>query len=85
MTQPAFLPFDVDLDTFIDELQSRLDADRARIKELLALEEKTYANFVRPFEMMDEHLGQFFTPMSHLHSVNNSENRRKSTRRRSRF
>ncbi|MEJ2500129.1 MAG: M3 family metallopeptidase [Campylobacterales bacterium] len=29
--------------------------------------------FVKPFEMLDERLEHFFTPMSHLHSVNNSD------------
>ena len=73
MSRQPFLPFKVDLDTFIDDLKARLDANRERIETLLSQEKKTYDSFVKPFEMMDEYLEQFFTPMSHLHSVNNSE------------
>ncbi len=72
MNQP-FLSFDINLDTFVDELKNRLDANREKIAALLAQERKTYASFVKPFEMLDERLDQFFTPMSHIHSVNNSE------------
>ena len=73
MSKTPFLPFHVNLDTYIDDLQKRLDAGRERVQTLLAIEAKTYANFVKPFEMLDERLEQFFTPMSHLHAVNNSE------------
>ena len=73
MSKAPFLPFEVNLDTFIDELKRTLDDGRAQIDALLAVEEKTYANFVKPFEMLDERLDHFFTPMSHLHSVNNSD------------
>ncbi len=68
-----FLDFTVNIETAIEELQQRLDENRQAIDALLALEEKTYANFVKPFEMIDERLGWFFTPISHLNSVNNSE------------
>ncbi|MHC3994263.1 M3 family metallopeptidase [Thiomicrolovo sp. ZZH C-3] len=73
MSKAPFLPFEVDLETFIDDLQRTLDEGRSQIKALLAIEEKSYANFVKPFEMLDERLDHFFTPMSHLHSVNNSD------------
>ncbi|MEJ2467717.1 MAG: M3 family metallopeptidase [Campylobacterales bacterium] len=73
MSKAPFLPFEVNLDTFVDDLKHRLDEGRAQIEQLLAVEEKTYANFVKPFEMLDERLEHFFTPMSHLHSVNNSD------------
>ncbi len=68
-----FLEFKVDLNTFIDELKQKLEDNNKRIEELLAQENKTYSNFVRELEMMDEYLGQFFTPLSHLNSVNNSD------------
>ncbi len=73
MLNTPFLDFSVDLDTFVDTLKHRLEANRRRIEELLAIETKTYDNFIKPFEMLDERLEQFFTPLSHLHSVNNSE------------
>ena len=73
MSKAPFLPFDVNLDTFIDDLKRLLDAGRARNAALLDIENKTYANFVRPFEMFGEELDQFFTPLSHLNAVNNNE------------
>ena len=68
-----FLDFDVNLDTAIDELTALLQKGKEEIDKLLCIENKTYANFVKPFEMIDERLGWFFTPVSHLNSVSNSE------------
>jgi len=68
-----FLKFDCDLDNFITQLTHHLDSNNKKIENLLKQKEKTYANFVKPLEMMDEYLEQFFTPLSHLNSVNNSE------------
>ncbi|QOP44057.1 M3 family metallopeptidase [Sulfurimonas sediminis] len=72
-----FLQFDCDLDTFIEELKKHLNKNNKKIETLLAQKEKTYANFVKPLEMMDEYLEQFFTPLSHLNAVNNSEKTQK--------
>jgi oligopeptidase A len=68
-----FLDFNVNLDTAIDELNALLQKGKEEIETLLRIEEKSYANFVKPFEMIDERLGWFFTPISHLNSVNNSD------------
>ncbi len=68
-----FLVFQCDLDNFIDDLQKRLTANNKKIEELLKEEHKTYGNFVKPMEVMEEELEEFFTPLSHLNSVNNSE------------
>ncbi len=76
MSKAPFLPFEVTLETFIDDLTRTLDESRALNKRLLAVETKTYANFVKPFEMLGERLDHFFTPMSHLHAVNNSDKTR---------
>ncbi len=62
---------------FIEELEQRLDTNRQKVQNLLAIPEKNYHNFVKPFEMMDEYLDQFFTPLSHLNSVSNSETTQK--------
>ncbi len=70
---PEFLEFKIDLDTFIKELSSKIEIDTKHTQELLKIENKTYANFVKPLEMMDEYLNQFFTPLSHVNSVKNSE------------
>ena len=68
-----FLKFRVDLDGFIEELKSKIEQNNAKVDTLLEIENKTFANFVKQLEMMDEHLNQFFTPLSHLNSVNNSD------------
>lgn len=70
---PEFLEFKIDLDRFIAELSEKIEIDRKRTQELLKIENKTYANFVKPLEMMDEYLNQFFTPLSHINSVKNSQ------------
>ena len=68
-----FLEFKIDLESFLDELKTRLNENETKIKELLSIEHKTYASFVKPLQMMEEYLEQFFTPLSHLNSVNNSD------------
>ena len=72
-----FLEFKIDLDGFINELKTRLKNNNKQIEELLKKENKTYKNFVKPMQMMDEYLEHFFTPLSHLNSVNNSDETQK--------
>ena len=68
-----FLQFKCDLDSFIDELKDILESNTKRVEELLKEENKTYSSFVKPLQMMDEKLEHFFTPLSHLNAVNNSD------------
>lgn len=68
-----FLKFSVDLDNFINDLNTRVQSNNEKIEELLKIEHKTYANFVKPLQMLEERLELFFTPLSHLNSVNNSD------------
>ncbi|HIP15068.1 MAG TPA: M3 family peptidase [Sulfurimonas autotrophica] len=68
-----FLQFDCNLENFISKLTQQIDTNNKKIETLLQQKEKTYANFVKPLEMMEEYLEQFFTPLSHLNAVNNSE------------
>ncbi len=77
MSKQLFIPFEIDLETFNNDLLTKLGNDRKTLIQLLDIKEKTYQNFVKPFEMMDERLDQFFTPLSHLNSVNNSETTQK--------
>jgi oligopeptidase A len=72
-----FLEFKIDLDNFINDLNTKLESNNKKIEELLKIENKTYANFVKPLEMLEERLGLFFTPLSHLNSVNNSDKTQK--------
>ncbi len=67
-----FLELKVDLGSFIKDLNEKIEKDEKRVKKLLKIKEKTFANFVKPLEMMNEHLGEFFTQLSHLNSVKNS-------------
>jgi len=68
-----FPEFKIDLDDFIPELNTRLEKNNKRVQELLKTPKKTYANFVKPLLMMEEYLDIFFTPLSHINAVNNSE------------
>ncbi|MGB6020608.1 MAG: M3 family metallopeptidase [Sulfurimonadaceae bacterium] len=77
MSKSPFIPFEINLDSFNSELTTKLDHNRKTLIQLLDIKEKSYQNFVKPFEMMDERLDQFFTPLSHLNSVNNSERTQK--------
>ena len=68
-----FLKFEVNLDTFIDELNRKLEENNTKVNKLLKKESKDYASFVKPMQMMDEYLEQFFTPLSHVNSVSNTD------------
>ena len=68
-----FPKFKIDLDNFISELNIRLEENSKRVEELLKTPKKSYANFVKPLLMMEEYLDQFFTPLSHINAVNNSD------------
>jgi oligopeptidase A len=72
MLQKHFLDFHVELDTFIDTLQVKLQDNMQTIEKLLQIEKKTFINFMRPIALLEERLQQFFTPLSHLNSVKNS-------------
>ncbi len=73
MHNKEFLTFEVNLETFIDDLSIIIDQNNKKVIELLNIKEKTFANFVKPFEMMDEKLDKFFTPLSHINAVKNSK------------
>ncbi|WP_428739622.1 M3 family metallopeptidase [Sulfurimonas sp.] len=72
-----FLTFSCDLDNFIKDLKAQLTNNNEKIESLLHLKDKTYKNFLKPLQMMEEDLDHFFTPLSHLNSVNNSEKTQK--------
>ncbi|QFR42965.1 M3 family metallopeptidase [Sulfurimonas xiamenensis] len=72
-----FPEFKVELKSFIKELKERVENNNKKVQKLLKIKEKSFANFVKPLEMMDEHLEQFFTPLSHLNSVKNTKQTQK--------
>jgi len=73
MSQSPFIKFNLNLETFISNLETMLNKNRKSIQELLAIKSKTYANFVKPFELLDDELDNFFTPLSHINSTHNSK------------
>ena len=68
-----FPAFSCNLDTFIDMLKKEIHNNNKTIQALLSQEEKTFQNFVKPLELLDEGLEELFTPLSHLNAVNNSK------------
>ena len=68
-----FLKFECDLENFIKGLKLKINSNEIEVQKLLKIEQKNYVNFVKPMQMMEEYLEHFFTPLSHLNSVNNSE------------
>ncbi len=73
MSATPFLHFECHLDTVVDQLKVMTSQNEDTIRSLLDIEHKTYQNFIKPFEMLEEHLSQFFTPLSHINAVKNSE------------
>ncbi|WP_415238311.1 M3 family metallopeptidase [Seleniivibrio woodruffii] len=55
------------------ELDSILKSNRETIDSLLMQENKTYRNFIRPLMETDIRINEFFTPVSHVNYVNNTE------------
>ena len=72
-----FIQFKVNLDTFINDLQKIIKANNEQVDMLLKIKEKNFTNFVKPMQLLDEELELFFTPLSHVNSVNNSEKTQK--------
>ncbi|WP_321777809.1 M3 family metallopeptidase [Sulfurimonas sp.] len=72
-----FLKFSVELDNFISDLETIIKANNDKIQTMLKQKSKTYASFVKPIQMLEENLEHFFTPLSHLNSVNNSDETQK--------
>lgn len=68
-----FTDFKLNLETFIAELNLLIENNRRMIDSLLLIPHKTYANFVRPFDFMEEEMELLFTPLSHINAVKNTE------------
>ncbi|MDD5118423.1 MAG: M3 family metallopeptidase [Sulfuricurvum sp.] len=72
-----FADFKLDLETFIPDLSALIEINHKTIADSLAIPNKTYANFVRPFDLMEEDMELLFTPLSHINAVKNSEESQK--------
>ncbi len=62
-----------DFEEFPDKLKVLLEANERKIESLLQNRDRSYMNFVRPYMETFEKLDLFFTPLSHLNSVQNSK------------
>ncbi|WP_152057229.1 M3 family metallopeptidase [Aliarcobacter butzleri] len=70
----SFKDFNLDnLENSKEILEKLLDEKRVLISELLNIENKTYKNFVLPFQEIGESINEFLTPIFHIDSVKNSE------------
>ncbi|SFV66268.1 Oligopeptidase A [hydrothermal vent metagenome] len=61
------------LDTFPKELETLLDRQRSTIETITKSSKTGYAEILKPLQDMDEELALFFTPLSHLNAVMNSD------------
>jgi oligopeptidase A len=69
-----FKEFNIDnLENSKNDLEELLNTSKIKIDELLEIENKSYVNFVKPFEEVGEYISDFVTPIFHIDSVKNSE------------
>ena len=61
------------LEQFPQELEKLLDQQRTIINNVTTSSDISYEKVLKPLQDLDEELGLFFTPLSHLNSVMNSE------------
>jgi oligopeptidase A len=74
-----FQNFHIDnLENFPKELDSFLNKQRTVIKDITNSSENSYEKVLKPLQDLDEELGLFFTPLSHLNSVMNSDETQKA-------
>ncbi|WP_353662495.1 M3 family metallopeptidase [Hydrogenimonas sp. SS33] len=74
-----FVDFKIpDYENFDKSLKKLLEKNETTIASLLERKNKNYGNFVRPYMETFENLDLFFTPLSHLNSVENSKETQKA-------
>jgi len=66
------------LEQFPQELEKLLDQQRVVINNVTNSEKINYETILKPLQDLDEELGLFFTPLSHLNSVMNSDETQKA-------
>ncbi len=67
-----------DLEKFPKELDTLLNKQRSIINDITTSKESSYDKVLKPLQNLDEELGVFFTPLSHLNAVMNSEDTQKA-------
>ena len=74
-----FQNFHIDnLENFPKELDSLLNTQRKVINDITKSDDTSYEKVLKPLQDLDEELGLFFTPLSHLNSVMNSDETQKA-------
>ena len=74
-----FQAFKIDnLETFPQTLETLLNQQREVIDTITKSDERDYTKVLKPLQDLDEELGLFFTPLSHLNSVMNSDETQKA-------
>ena len=58
------------LEQFNNALQKKLEHNEQVLDELLGLKDKSYDNFIKPLDHLEERLDRFFTPLSNENGVN---------------
>jgi oligopeptidase A len=66
------------LEQFPQDLNTLLNKQREIINQITTNDENSYETVLKPLQDLDEELGLFFTPLSHLNSVMNSEETQKA-------
>ncbi|RRS29995.1 MAG: peptidase M3 [Epsilonproteobacteria bacterium (ex Lamellibrachia satsuma)] len=66
------------LEQFPQELEKLLDHQRTVINNITTSSDTSYEKVLKPLQDLDEELGLFFTPLSHLNSVMNSDETQKA-------
>jgi oligopeptidase A len=61
------------LKTAVEDLKNILETNTKKLDELLSLDQYTFDSFLKPFQELSEDINNFFTPISQVHYVNNSE------------
>ena len=63
----------IQFDTFPEALETLLNHQREEVKRITESDESSYEKILKPLQDLDEELSLFFTPLSHLNAVSNSE------------
>ncbi len=74
----TFPPFPKNpLENGVEKVSNLIERNRNEIEKLLSIENKRYGNFLKPLEELERDLDELFTPIYHIHSVQNSEESQK--------
>ena len=70
---PEFEVKDENLEKQKEKVLKQIQENKKQIEKILSLQNKTYENFVKPYQLMQVKLNLLFSPISHLNYVKNSQ------------